>query len=1357
VNRSAVPTRVVKFSIVAVLLSSFSAAQNASLTLSSGSGAPGSVVALTLSLNSSNPPAALAWTLTYATKDITALSVTPGSVTLAAGKSISCNNTAGVSTCDVWGINTNTISNGIVATIAFSLSAATNDTAAVIQLSNGDGASSGGSTVSTASVGSTITITQAPVISSPMSASGTVGSAFSYQIAATFSPTTFGATGLPAGLAVNSSTGLISGTPTSAAAGTWTVNISATNGSGTGNATLVLTIAGALPAITSPTSGGGTVGTPFSYQIAATNSPTSHGAASLPAGLSVNTSTGLISGTPTSAAAGTWPVTLSATNTNGTGNAPLTLTIQNASGGPAWYNSAWTHRKQVTILHGQVAGGSALTNFPILYSVPNDGNLAAEALASGDDILFTATDGLTKLNHQIESYNSTTGQLIAWVQIPSLSNNADTVIYMYYGNSGASNQQNPTTVWDSNYSAVWHLPNGTTLSANDSTANADNGTISSPTATAGEIGGGASFNGATDGIGFSPISNLVQTYTAEFWINSSFPNPYMTILGDSSGFNDIYFDNGRNVLGVDNGTSFRAYSTAIVSGMNVAANTWTAFAVTRSGSSVSVYENGALVGTGTFSTPYNVGSFSEMGNTGGINHYGGALDEVRISSSVRSAGWIQTEYNNESSPATFLSVGGEQTNSGTSSTVSITVTSAPAGLGLSVDSVSCTAPCNFQWNAASSHTIAVATSPQAGGAGTQYAYANWSDGLAQSHSITVPATAATYTANFTTQYLLTTSANPTASGIVSPASGWFNSGTPIDLTAIANSGYTLSGIAGTMSSSTSPLNFTMTGPMTETANFSVATGPGWYNSAWGHRKQITIAHGQVSGGSALTNFPMLYSVTSDAKLASEAQASGNDILFTASDGVTKLNHQIESYTSSTGQLIAWVHIPALSNSADTVIYIYYGNGAASNQQNPAAVWDSNYAAVWHLPNGTTLSAADSTAHGNNGAIVTPVATSGEIGGAASFNGSSDGITFNPINNLVQTYTAEFWINSSFPHPYMSMLGGTGAFNDIYFDNGHNVLGVDNGTSYSAYSTAIVSGLNVPSNTWTSLAVSRNGSSISVYKNGALVGTGTFSTPYNVLNFAEMGNAAGINYYGGKLDEVKISSNVRSAAWIQTEYNNQSSPSAFLTVGGEQNNVNTVAAPTFSVPGGTYSTAQTVSISSTTSGASIRYTTNGTAPSETVGTLYSGSVTVSSSETLMAIAYKSGLADSPVASASYAIGGSTGPTWYNASWSFRKPLTVNSGQVTGTLTNFPMLYSVTDANLVGNTQASGNDLLFTASDGVTKLNHQIESYNSATGTLVAWVSVPALQSGTVIYVYYGNASATNQQNPTAVWDWTCPHF
>jgi PKD repeat protein len=160
-------------------------------------------------------------------------------------------------------------------------------------------------------------------ITSPTTASGTVGTAFSYQITATNSPSSYGATGFPAGLTVNSRTGLLSGTPT--AAGISSVALSATTRSGTAKATLTLTITLPAPVITSPTSVSGTVGSAFTYQITATNSPTSYGATGLAAGLAVNTTTGLISGAPT--AAGTSTVTLGASNSAGTGKATLTVTV----------------------------------------------------------------------------------------------------------------------------------------------------------------------------------------------------------------------------------------------------------------------------------------------------------------------------------------------------------------------------------------------------------------------------------------------------------------------------------------------------------------------------------------------------------------------------------------------------------------------------------------------------------------------------------------------------------------------------------------------------------------------------------------------------------------------------------------------------------------------------------------------------------------------------------------------------------------------------------------------------------------------------------------------------------------------
>jgi hypothetical protein len=105
------------------------------------------------------------------------------------------------------------------------------------------------------------------------------------------------------------------------------------------------------PVITSPTTASGTVGSSFSYQITATNSPTSFGASNLPPGLSVNSSTGLISGTPT--ATGTTASSISATNASGTGSGSLTITISSGGGGTI-INAADCSQAQVVIALGKV-------------------------------------------------------------------------------------------------------------------------------------------------------------------------------------------------------------------------------------------------------------------------------------------------------------------------------------------------------------------------------------------------------------------------------------------------------------------------------------------------------------------------------------------------------------------------------------------------------------------------------------------------------------------------------------------------------------------------------------------------------------------------------------------------------------------------------------------------------------------------------------------------------------------------------------------------------------------------------------------------------------------------------------------
>ena len=250
----------------------------------------------------------------------------------------------------------------------------------------------------------------------------------------------------------------------------------------------------------------------------------------------------------------------------------------------------------------------------------------------------------------------------------------------------------------------------------------------------------------------------------------------------------------------------------------------------------------------------------------------------------------------------------------------------------------------------------------------------------------------------------------------------------------------------------------------------------------------------------------------------------------------------------------------------TVLYVYYGNPGAANQQNPAGVWDANYEAVWHLPNGTTLSANDSTANANNAvALNGTAAAAGEIGGAASFNGTSDYILVSNTASLNgwSQQTVSVWINAQTNMPTYSRLIEKGANDEWTLSFVNNQLTLENlGTN----SVAIITSLAVADGTWHKIdaTMDNNSRAIAIYVDGVLnvSGVSATSAPATTNNLFLGQYGGGGYFYHGLMDEVRISKILRSPAWIATEFNNESSPSTFLSEGAQQNR-GAVTAPVFS--------------------------------------------------------------------------------------------------------------------------------------------------------------------------------------------------
>lgn len=336
---------------------------------------------------------------------------------------------------------------------------------------------------------------------------------------------------------------------------------------------------------------------------------------------------------------------------------------------------AYNYTRAVTIDHTKVVANQ--TDFPVLVSVTDvllktTGNGGHVENANGWDIIFSSSISPSDiLPFEIEKYDATTGELIMWIKLPTISASVDDVFFVLYGNAAiVASQEQKNAVWDSNFKCVYHLSGTTTPpSLADSTVNAK--TLANAGVTlgprTGQVDGGGDFIPATQSN--NSFGTFSYPFTYEAWLqldasgivtilshtNSGSDGsrmgvynggsgtvnfPFFNINGAGPSFTTLTFNQGDIVYVA---ITCDSAGTASIAYLGNAAGAW---------STESAASSGASLGT-----PDKIILGSK--NLAGTDTLNGLIDEARFSVVVRSASWLHTGFNNQFSPTTFLAIGPE--------------------------------------------------------------------------------------------------------------------------------------------------------------------------------------------------------------------------------------------------------------------------------------------------------------------------------------------------------------------------------------------------------------------------------------------------------------------------------------------------------------------------------------------------------------------------------------------------------------------------------------------------------------------------------------------------------------------------
>lgn len=358
-------------------------------------------------------------------------------------------------------------------------------------------------------------------------------------------------------------------------------------------------------------------------------------------------------------------------------------------------------------------------------------------------------------------------------------------------------------------------------------------------------------------------------------------------------------------------------------------------------------------------------------------------------------------------------------------------------------------------------------------------------------------------------------------------------------------------------------------------------GPGNFNGShngFQHFRQITIDHTLVPNTDQ-TNFPVLVSGTISATVANGGsiqhtvtQSGGYGLTIPADAVITSdsscttpvAGWEFEAYSATTGVALFWFNAGTVSHTADSLYYVCYGEPSLSTQQmTVSATYDANAGGVWHWPNGSAIQNADSTANGNTTLAATAI--TGEIDGGASATGGFVLASCCMGTNLSpgSAVTYEGWVN------FTNLLGTPNTMGA--YDN-NRVIGTGGGYTLSvtvlghvtagivivpSMQLTTVGTQTLTSGTWYHLALTySNATGLISYVNGVQDGmvAGAGATIDYTGNASLPGMRFGTSLTSGSMtgniDEHRVSTSVRSADWLRTEYNNQSNPTAFAALGAE---------------------------------------------------------------------------------------------------------------------------------------------------------------------------------------------------------------